>query len=130
MDQLHIFFLSERGLRKGFPLSPLLFLLVVEGLSRAILDAKRRGQFEGIKIDTHLNITHLVFVDDILLFCSGSIQEAENISAILQIFCKATGMMLSEHKSTITTFNIEEGTIRRHMELFPFIVTILDHGRK
>ena len=42
------FFLSERGLRQWFWLSLLLFLLVAEGLSMAILDAKRRGIFDGI----------------------------------------------------------------------------------
>ena len=69
------FLLSERGLRQGFPLSHLLFLSIAEGLSRAILDAKRRGQLEGIKLATNLNITHLLFADDILLFC-GTIREA------------------------------------------------------
>ena len=73
------FFHSERGLRQGFPLSPLLFLLVVKGLSRALLDAKRRGLFEGIKIATNLNITHLLFVDDILIFCKGSIRKAKRL---------------------------------------------------
>ena len=62
-----------------FILSPLLFLLVAEGLSRALLDEKRRGLFEGIKISTNLNITHLLFVDDILIFCKGSIREAERL---------------------------------------------------
>ena len=74
------FFHSERGLCQGCPLSPLLFLLVVEGLSRALLDAKRRGQSEGLRVATNLNITHLLFVDDILIFCNGSLKEAENLS--------------------------------------------------
>ena len=35
------FFKSSRGLRQGFPLFPLIFLLVVEGLSRVIHDQVR-----------------------------------------------------------------------------------------
>ena len=32
------FFRSRRGLRKGCPLAPMLFLIVVEGLGRALLE--------------------------------------------------------------------------------------------
>ena len=71
------FFLSERGLCQGFPLSPLIFLLVVECLSRALLEEKRRGLFEGIKIATNLNITHLLFVEKILILYNGSIGDVE-----------------------------------------------------
>ena len=84
------FFHVERGLRQGFPLSPLLFLLVAEGMSRAILDAKGRGLFEGLRISTNTSITHLIFVDDILIFCKDSKREAEILSKVLTLFCKAT----------------------------------------
>jgi hypothetical protein len=84
------FFRSERGLRQGCPLSPLLFLLVVEGLSRALSEAKRTGSFSGIKISPSLQVTHLLFVDDILIFNSGSRTEAETLKNILSLFSKAT----------------------------------------
>jgi hypothetical protein len=42
------FFISERGLRQGCPMSPLIFLLVDEGLSRAIDNVFIIGEFQGI----------------------------------------------------------------------------------
>ena len=44
------FFHAERGLRQGYSLSPLLFLLVVGGLSRALSEAKSHGSLKGIQI--------------------------------------------------------------------------------
>jgi len=87
------FFLVERGLRQGCPLSPLLFLLMVEGLSGAIGEAKSRGDFKGISISSTLRpITHFLFVDDILVFCSGRRGDGEKLSTILDLFGRATGM--------------------------------------
>jgi len=68
------FFISTRGLRQGCPLSPLLFLLIMEGLSQIIIEDHRRGRLNGINITDDCTITHLLFVDEVLVFLNGSIQ--------------------------------------------------------
>jgi hypothetical protein len=93
------FFKSTRGLRQGCPLSPFLFLLVVEGLSRAIKEQVRENNLEGIPVARGINITHLMFVDDIILFGNGSFGEWILYKDLLELFSKATGMAFSPHKS-------------------------------
>lgn len=53
-------------------MSPLLFLIIAEGSSRLILEAKRTSSLGGIKMGRSFFLTHLLFVDDILIFCDGS----------------------------------------------------------
>jgi hypothetical protein len=65
------FFREGRGLRKGCPLSPLLFLLVAEGLRQSLAHEKSHGLFQGIQISPTLYLSHLIFVDDVLILCDG-----------------------------------------------------------
>jgi hypothetical protein len=69
------FFRTSRGLRQGYPMSPCMFLLVVEGLRRLIHEAKEEGKIEGIKIARILRITCLLFVDDVVLYGRGTVEE-------------------------------------------------------
>jgi len=73
------FFGSERGFRQGCPLSPLLFLLVMGGLSKLIKDMYHRGRLSGIRISDGCTITHLLFVDDVLMFLNGGIGDLTTI---------------------------------------------------
>eukprot|EP00253_Pinus_taeda_P004333 PITA_04333 len=114
------FFKSQRGLRQGCPLSPLLFLLVVEGLSRLIHKARRTDKIKGIEVAINLYISHLLFVDDILIFSNGSYNELKEYKNIFDLFMKATGMQINSGKSQVCVaeYNRRECTLMSN--LFPF----------
>ena len=61
-------FTPSRGLRQGDPISPFLFVLMMEGLGRAIKAANVEGRIQGIKLtlDGEAN-THQQFLDDTML---------------------------------------------------------------
>lgn len=52
------FFRRSRGLWQGCPLSPLLFLLIIEGLSLHIKKTIAEGKLVGVKISDVIKITH------------------------------------------------------------------------
>eukprot|EP00253_Pinus_taeda_P011540 PITA_11540 len=61
-------FIPSRGLRQGDPLSPFLFILMMEGLGRSIKHAKETGQIKGLQLsDNGQALTHQQFVDDTML---------------------------------------------------------------
>ena len=77
----------------------MLFILVIEGLSLLIEDAKRNGRIKGIKISSQLFLTHLLFVDDVILFGLGSFEEWMAFKVILDTFCEASSMRINMEKS-------------------------------
>jgi hypothetical protein len=68
----------------------LLFLLVVEVLSRLIKEANKDRNFKGVNIGGNCHVTHLIFIDDILIFYEGSRRTTEKLKEIFNLFCMAT----------------------------------------
>ena len=70
------FFRSTRGLRQEDPLFPYLFLLVMEVLSQLFFRARSEGFIEGFKVGNtngiEMDLLHLLFADDTLLFCKAN----------------------------------------------------------
>lgn len=67
------FFKSSRGLRQGDPLSPGLFLLAEEVLSRVlrkIFEDGSLGFYRGGR--SFLPVSHLLFADDTLIFLNAN----------------------------------------------------------
>lgn len=93
------FFLSSMSLRQGDPLSPYLFILAVEVLSRGIrrkLSEKRIDCFYTPRVCTL--VTHLLFADDTLLFLNGKLTRIRRIVDFLKRYCKTLGEKLNKGK--------------------------------
>jgi len=102
------FFILGRGLRQGFSLPLLIFPLVFEGLSRLLKELEGNDSIKGVPIDITCNITHLLFVDNILFFCEGIRRIIEKLKGIMELFCKSTRMVINMEKYIMTLWGIYE----------------------
>jgi hypothetical protein len=94
------FFQSERGLRQGCPLSPMLFILVMESIILLLRKNLSEGGLLGVKVSRVLKILHIIFVDDILIMSKASLGEWMLIKSLLELFCCASSLKVNLEKST------------------------------
>ena len=72
------FFPSMQGVRQGDPLSPALFIIMVEALSRTIKQHHLYEKWKGAKIEgTSISVMHSLFANDTLLFGSSLVSKAK-----------------------------------------------------
>ncbi|RVW53156.1 putative ribonuclease H protein [Vitis vinifera] len=99
------FFPSSKGLRQGDPLSPYLFVMGMEVLGILIRRAVEGGFLSGCNIReggrTALNISHLFFADDTIVFCEANKDHLSHLSWILFWFEAASGLKINLGKSEI-----------------------------
>ncbi|KAA5570543.1 hypothetical protein F3G14_19155, partial [Acinetobacter baumannii] len=86
----------RRGVRQGDPLSPKLFIMVLQHVFDNI-----NWQAEGIRINKD-RLTHLRFADDIVLFSETS-KGLERMITSLNEESEKVGLKMNENKTKIVT---------------------------
>ena len=91
-----------RGIHQGDPLSPFLFLLCTECLNSLILKAANEGSIHGFASSRRgPKLTHLLFVDDSLLFCRSTKSECQKVLEILAAYESMSGQKINKGKTSI-----------------------------
>ncbi|XP_062085985.1 uncharacterized protein LOC133792093 [Humulus lupulus] len=99
--QLQGSFKGGKGLCQGDPISPLLFVLVIEYLTRALHGAAKDKKFRFHPLCKSLNITNLCFADDLLLVCKAHASSIQIIQQSFETFSAASGLYINNSKSRI-----------------------------
>nr|GEU70344.1 tetratricopeptide repeat (TPR)-like superfamily protein [Tanacetum cinerariifolium] len=93
-------FKLHRGLRQGDPLSPLLFILEIEALNVAFIEAKNKNLFHGVEVGVDkVHVSHLQFTDDALILGYWSNPVIKNSFRIPTCFHLGSGLKVNFKKS-------------------------------
>jgi hypothetical protein len=122
------FFRSGRGVRQVCPLSPLLFILVMEGLNLLLKHSFEEGHISGIKVSRMTRILHLMFVDDVLILSKASLSEWKVIASLISCFCKASGLSVNQTKSTIHFEGLSDLELNPFKTFLPYTFNDLSLG--
>ena len=110
-------FMPTRGLRQGDPLSPYLFILCQEVLSRLIDREFFKGAIKGVKMNVAgPAFTHVMYADDIMLFAKANSSEVKILDDCLETYCEWSGQRINRNKSGIIFYKLVQRDKRREVK--------------
>ncbi|WZZ59978.1 hypothetical protein YC2023_060085 [Brassica napus] len=114
------YFQSRRGLRHGCSLSPYLFVICMNVLSKMLDEAALKGLIGYHPKCKNIEITHLCFADDLMVFAEGNKRSVEGVLKVFEEFDKMSGLKISLEKSTLFLAGFTSQKREELMNHFPF----------
>ena len=95
------FFTSAMGIRQGCSLSLNLYVILNNVLSKMLNKAALSHLFDYHPQCREVQLTHLSFSDDILVFTDGSVRSLRGVLDVLEQFASISGLHINPAKSSI-----------------------------
>uniref|UniRef100_A0A670HXR6 Reverse transcriptase domain-containing protein n=1 Tax=Podarcis muralis TaxID=64176 RepID=A0A670HXR6_PODMU len=104
-------FMISKGTRQGCPLSPLLFIMVLEIIANKI---RETPEIRGIKLGVK-EYKLKAYADDLVISLEEPLKSVEKVLEVLEEFGKLSGFKLNKNKTKILTKNLAED-LRNQLE--------------
>ncbi|XP_026410463.1 uncharacterized protein LOC113305660 [Papaver somniferum] len=114
------FFKVERGLRRGDPLSPILFVIMEDVLSRKISALVEKGKLQPMVTKKGIHPTHLFFTDDVFIFSNGGRKSILNFLQLLDTYQACSGQVINKVKSKLCV----DGTTQHRRKMISELVNM------
>nr|GEY25154.1 RNA-directed DNA polymerase, eukaryota, reverse transcriptase zinc-binding domain protein [Tanacetum cinerariifolium] len=101
-----------KGLKQGEPLSPFLFILIMESLHLSFQRVVDAGIFKDFKLSSSLSISHMFYADDTVFVgqcCDGNIT---TLVHVLECFYRALGLRINMSKSKIMGVLVDSDKVK------------------
>nr|GEU47367.1 RNA-directed DNA polymerase, eukaryota, reverse transcriptase zinc-binding domain protein [Tanacetum cinerariifolium] len=102
-----------KGLKQGDPLSPFLFILVMESLHISFQRVVNAGLFKGIKLGSSLQMYHLFYADDAIFMGQWNQNNIDTITRVLDVFYRASGLRINMHKSQLMGISVDANLLKQ-----------------
>nr|GEV56270.1 RNA-directed DNA polymerase, eukaryota [Tanacetum cinerariifolium] len=100
-----------KGLKQGDPLSPFLFILIMETLHLSFMKIRNVGLYNGISLNNSFTLSHLFYADDVVFIGEWNDNNIRTLLRVLKCFYFASGLKINLHKSKLMGIGVNSGVV-------------------
>nr|GEV40628.1 putative RNA-directed DNA polymerase, eukaryota, reverse transcriptase zinc-binding domain protein [Tanacetum cinerariifolium] len=101
-----------KGIKQGDPLSPFLFILVMESLHLSFQRVEEAKMFKGMKIGPTVTLSHMFYADDAVLVGKWCESNITTLVYVFDCFHRASGLKINMSKIKILGVHVESDRVK------------------